>query len=247
MSSKQVQATMEVFYGHATNSTGNAAPHPSSGGNKPKTTHPILAYLQNLAGKLPKVACGGMPCIPEEGARGAQAKSTSEALETEEDILWCLEDAKFPNFPVHFATDPKKRAVTHRQGMLWTHDDMMKARDEFVVPSELKTVFICPEISDRDLLQKHQKYQTPTGGVMSQCLHCKTNEHMQQMGWTSMRSSTPRSLNKEMTHDVIIGATYGCYNPSCSTINPYTKQKSPKTFTAYQGDFWKQYPEEVRT
>jgi hypothetical protein len=46
-----------------------------------------------------------------------------------------------------------------------TNDD--DAREEFVIPEDLKIIFICPEIFDRELLLRYKNFQTEGGlGVM---------------------------------------------------------------------------------
>ena len=107
--------------------------------------HPIQQFLHNLSKKLPKVNEEGMVYVIKEGTTGKQAANQSVTLGSQKDIRRHLEGA-FPNYPTHFAADPKKRAEKHRNDSFWTYDNMIKAHNEFVIPSELKTIFICPEI-----------------------------------------------------------------------------------------------------
>jgi hypothetical protein len=213
-----------------------------------KETHAIQLHLQKLAAKLPKAGEGGEVCITRENTRGRESKKSREVLKTQKELVQCFDENGFPNFPVCFAADPKKRATTHRVGRFWTLEAMELARDEFVVPAELKTITMCPETPDRDLPKKRTEHQTATGGVMSPCTKCKTNQHMRQTGWTSSRRSTPHSLNKEMTHDTALGGTFECFSPDsgCCKVNEKSKRKKGKTFTACEGEFWKQHPQEVR-
>lgn len=250
MSSADTQTCLEQHFVSGNPSGGNRADATVNNGstkpNKPRV-HPTQAYLRTISQKLPKVDNDGIPYIIEAGATGKQAANEAVKLSSKSKLRHCL-DTHFPNYPIHFATDPKRRAEECRGAMFWTEKTMVKARDEFVIPSEMKTIIICPEISDRDFLAEHTQYQTTHKGIMSPCLKCKTHFYMKQTGWTSMRPSCQQSLNKEMTHDVILGATYACFNidSGCCKVNPNTDRKSPSTFTAYEPEFWSQYPKEVR-
>lgn len=138
MSSNKAQPCLENFF-PITNPGGAGAPiaNTEKKGDKGRKSrhHPIQAYLRRLAGKMPKVSSKGIPYTAEEGTRGSQSKNTREDFETGEELAHCLDDSEFPHFPVHFATDPKKRAAAHCQGMFWTNETTKKACDEFVVPT----------------------------------------------------------------------------------------------------------------
>jgi hypothetical protein len=127
------------------------------------------------------------------------------------------------------------------------YDNMADVCNEFAIPSELKTISICPKIFDHDALARNSMYRMASGGIMSPCLACKMNRFMQQLGWMSVQISCQKSLNNEMTHDIILSVTYACYNidAGCCKVNETTKWKSPKTFTTYESGFWMQYLKEV--
>jgi hypothetical protein len=123
---------------------------------------------------------------------------------------------------------------------------MRKARDEFHTPAGLKVIVACPELQDRDLLKMSNSHRTAKGGVMSQCPKCKSNRFMRLRSWTASRTQCQKSLSKEMTHDIIVGALFGCCSVDCCTCNETTKRKTPKSFTSHAGDLWKQHPQNVR-
>jgi hypothetical protein len=127
---------------------------------------------------------------------------------------------------------------------------MRKAYDEFLVPADMKAIFICPEIFDRELLAGHTKFQCEGGlGVVSPCLKCGLQKYMRHAGWTTMRPSTQKVLNKELTQDAIVGGIFQCYNMEskcCKKVGKEKKQKSPSTFTTYSGTLWCQYPKSIQ-
>jgi hypothetical protein len=107
----------------------------------------------------------------------------------------------------------------------------------------MKAISICPDICDRELLAGHKKFQSKGGhGVVSPCPKCGLQEFMRHAGWTTMRASTQKVLNKELTQDAIVGGIYQCYDMKshcCKKVRKDKKQKSPSTFTTYSsGSFW---------
>ncbi|CAB9531572.1 hypothetical protein SEMRO_3690_G350330.1 [Seminavis robusta] len=118
---------------------------------------------------------------------------------------------------------------------------MKAARNQFYVPAELKIIVIAPELYNRELLRLDGSYRIKEeGGVMSPCPNCQTNVGMRITGWTSARKNCQRVINTKLSHDIIIGATYKC------TFIDATNNKCNKTFTAYDGKLWQQFPKAVK-
>jgi hypothetical protein len=77
----------------------------------------------------------------------------------------------------------------------------------------MKAIFIWPDIFDRKLLAGHKKFLSEGGlGVVLPCPKWGLQEFMRHAGWTTMRASTQKVLNKELTQDAIVGCIYQCYN-----------------------------------
>jgi predicted nucleic acid-binding Zn-ribbon protein len=153
-----------------------------------------------------------------------------------------------PNYPVHMPAPPAQRALQHKQGAFWTKASMSKACNEFLIPSDMKEIFICPDIFDRELLVGLKEFQCGPG-VLSPCPKCGHQKFMRHAGWTTMQAYTQKVRNKELTQDAIVGGVYQCYNlqsECCKMVGKEKKQKSPSTFTTYSGPLWRQYPESVK-
>jgi hypothetical protein len=201
---------------------------------------------------MPRVSEKGIPFLaPDSSCRiGKDSAKNRTELTSAKVLRKKLKDV-IPNYPICIPSpSPQNRALQHRIGGLWTPTTMKLARDEFVIPEDLKIIFICPEIFDRELLLRYKNFRTEGGlGVISPCPKCKQQKYMKHVGWTTMQPSTLKIINKELTHDILIGGVFRCYNfdSGCAKyVGKSEKAKSPSQFTTYSGALWSQYPEPVR-
>lgn len=210
--------------------------------------HPIQQHLKTLDKLLPKV--------DESGFAHKGNLSTAKEKKTE-----CFQSASAlsDHLPrTHCISHPHDRARVHKAGAHWKPLDMKKALQEFCVPEGMKVVIICPELHDRDLLKVDSNFISKCGngsGPMSPCPKCKSNCHMQIIGWTSQRATCQKVLSDSLFQDLVVGAVHGCANPStnCLSTKEGTDAKGWKktrkmlsAFTACSNELWTQFPASTR-
>jgi hypothetical protein len=100
----------------------------------------------------------------------------------------------FPQGAVHYVTCPEHRAKCHNHknvsGQMtmamertkkWSLDSMKAAATEFEVPEDTKILLIFPEIFDREILFRDERYHVPIEGtdgkgVKTPCPWCLSNK-----------------------------------------------------------------------
>jgi hypothetical protein len=245
-----------AFTGPTSTATSRITPPISSSTASAGGVHRIQQFLRDLVScdRMPRVSEKGIPFLaPASSNRiGKDSAKNRTELTSAKDLKRKLKEV-IPNYPICIPSpSPQNRALQHRIGGLWTPTTMKLARDEFVIPEDLKVIFICPEIFDRDLLLRYKQFQTEGGlGVMSPCPKCKQQKFMRHSGWTTMQPSALKILNKELTHDLLIGGVFRCFNFESGCARYVGKDvkktiKSPSQFTTYSGDLWSQYPQPVQ-
>ena len=205
--------------------------------------HPIMDYLRDLVKTFPKVDNYGRPYKLKPRAANAKGRPKKE------DRDYCYETPgslkrDLPSNP-HFISRPSERARAHRPGNgLWTESAMKSAREEFYIPSGLRVVFICFELFDRELMKlsgQHRKLgkEAFEYGIMTKCPHCKSNEHVSCLKYSCDYATVKKTINQELTQDVIVCMQYACKNPT-SCRGP--SGTGMRTFMAYNKDCWDQVP-----
>jgi len=195
---------------------------------------------------MPRVSEKGIHFLaPDSSCRIGKdsAKNRTELTSAAKVLRKKLKDL-IPNYPICIpSSSPQNRALQHRIGGLWTPTTMKLARDEFVIPEDLKIIFLCPKFFDRELLLRYKNFRTEGGlGIMSPCPKCKQQKYMKHVGWMTMQPSTLKILNKELTHDILIGGVFRCYNfdSGCAKyVGKSEKARSPSQFTTYSGALWR--------
>jgi hypothetical protein len=160
--------------------------------NHPATTstNPIQQYLRHYVSCdwMPRVSEKGIPFVAPDLSSKIGKDLAKNRIEFKSAKQLRIQLKKtVPNYPVHTPAPPAQRALQHRQGTFWTKESMRKAYDEFLVPADMKAIFICPEIFDRELLAGHTQFQCKGGlGVVSPCPKCGLQKYMRHAGWTTM-------------------------------------------------------------
>ena len=228
---------------------GNAPLQPSTDAStmsNSKVHSMIVQYCRDFVRTLPLLDDSGVPyrlTTNSAPTRGQTKEATMERI-TSHSVL----ERQLPSNP-HYITRLSERAKAHKppQG-LWDDFHMKKARDEFYVPAGLRVLVICPELYDRDILKNspaHRKKAKKSGGVngyMTACPTCNRNHDVTCHKWSTEYASHKRSLNSELTQDIIIAMQYACRYPDCCAES---KAKF-KTFMVYKPEVWKLQPELIR-
>jgi hypothetical protein len=164
---------------------------------------------------------------------------------TAEEELSAYLDTQFPRLPIITLPAPRKRAMAHKTGRFWTAGATEGAAKEFLFPTDQQILFLCPEIKDRYLLRKDERFIVRDGGgaitgVQSRCPKC--NEPMALTGFTSTKPSCQKIIQKDFGQMILVGGILSC--EPCGTIKKGKTQ--PKTYLTYSPEIFARYPDAVK-
>ena len=109
---------------------------------KSKMIHPIQMYLWSFA------ESHALPWVDQQGELSLTPKAwIGRASKKERKVLSKVGldshlKMVLPTFPYHSLGPMQERAARHRIGQFWTSNTMQKVMQEFLIPDDLKVVFI---------------------------------------------------------------------------------------------------------
>ena len=132
-------------------------------------------------------------------------------------------------------------------------DNVIKAAQEFEVPSGTRILLILPEMQYRDVLGKYEKYrcEKESKGIKTPCPWCSSNDHVEYTNFTGRKSGSIRVIRGYKEFIPVITFICNCTNKKCSgdpkkRVGDDSDKVSGHQFMPYSPEVWSAYPEELR-
>ena len=236
-------------------------PPPTDPPPKKKDVSKVAKSLRKVLQEpfFPRIDDKGM--IYTQSGRSNRSRTT---LTTDSEIN-VLIASSFPQAPIYILPNPEIRALAVKGQGQWTKETAREAADCFYVPEKFEMILVWPDFLDREALQKYEAFKTPTKGVLTPCIYCKTNTHVKLQCFSVSKHGDPprRSVKSDATSMALVGPVMECSNPDCSGPTPKLSEdgklmlnKKPwnedsakatkHTFRVWRKDCFAQYPKCVQ-